>query len=173
MELTQLLPEKMFVYPVARASVQGRHNYVVKLNDTTTVPLKRTFAKDAKKAYAFPDEGGKVAGVMETMLDNPFYKNEDLWDKTAKGNWLNAKQEIISKPLLSLQTYLEIIHNKDKGFYTSNKNVSMAFHFERGGKDTSPTYLERFKVYLEDGTNIFTSKKIEDQIAMLCLKASF
>lgn len=161
------IPSSMFVYPVDRLSPQGRHDYFFTKPDGTKIPAKRTFAKRAEKRYCFPlsADGMKIDTGMDELIDNPF-QNEEFAKKHVKDNWTSRYEELISKEEITLQTYLEVMHNRPPGTYTGEKRINGVFNAE--AKENN--YLEGYSVPLDDGTNIFTSDNPDDVLAMLCMK---
>lgn len=163
------LPSKMFVYPGPRVSPQGRNNYSFVRSDGTQVPAGRTFARKADKRYCFPlDKSGmKLKTGLDTLIDNPF-QNEEFVNKYVKDQWASRVDELTGKEQITMQTYLEVVHNRKPGTYTDEKQISQPFDVE--AKEN--TFFEKYSVSLKDGTNIFTSDTIDGQIAMLCMKMS-
>lgn len=170
MEVSSLIPQKMFVMPVPRVSPQGRHNYSFVKSDGTQVPAGRTFARRAEKRYCFPlsSDGMKIDTGLDTMVDNPFASNDEFANKYIKDQWIDRKEMLTTKEQITLQTYLEVVHNRPPGTYTSEKKVRKALDTEA----TDNNFFENFSVALEDGTNVFTSDTIEGQLSMLLMKVS-
>lgn len=164
------IPSKLFVYPVNRASVQGRHAYQFELEDGTTRPAGRTFARDATKSYSFPSSADNTTldTGLEKMVTNPFLNSEN--EQYIGSHWLDQKDDLTDEsknPELSIQTILEVIDNVPKGEYTSRRSAVKAFDTS---KDRKSTFLERFRVQLKDGTNVFTADTKDGRLSILLLK---
>lgn len=163
------LPSSMFVYPGPRVSPQGRNNYAYVRPDGTSIPAGRTFHRKAEKRYCFPlsKDGMKINTGLDELIDNPF-TNEEMIAKYVKDQWQSQTSMLREKNQITLQTYLEVLHNRPPGFYTNEKKVYRAFDVD--AKEN--TFFESYSVALSDGTNVFTSESIDGQLAMLVMRAN-
>lgn len=168
MEVISVIPDKMFVMPVPKVSPQGRHNYSFVKPDGTKIPAGRTFARRAEKRYCFPlsSDGMKIDTGLDVLVDNPFAENAEFSNKYIKDQWIDKKEMLVTKEQITLQTYLEVIHNRPPGTYTSEKKVRKALDSDA----VENNFFENFSVAFEDGTNVLTSETIEGQLAMLLVK---
>lgn len=169
----------VFVLPVKRVSVQGRGNYTISLPDGTKVPAERTFHRDVQKTFAFASnkEGTKLITGLEKLIDNPYYQQEldDLPEEIRpKGDWAIKYEELLKpRQQITLQTFYEVLDNVPLGTYTSEKSkITMvnSFGFNSMFKEWTPTYLENFRIYLKDGTNVFTNKTSRGRLAIQLLR---
>lgn len=159
----------MFVYPGPRVSPQGRGNYTYVRSDGTQIPAGRTFHRKAEKRYCFPSskDNTKINTGLEELIENPF-QSDEMIAKYVKDQWQDKADMLKAKDQITLQTYLEVMHNRPPGFYTNEKKVAKAFDTEA----TANSFFESFSVALADNTNVFTSDSIEGQLAMLLMKAN-
>lgn len=165
-EESGFLPSSMFVYPGPRLSVQGRGEHVFVKQDGTKVPAGRTFHKNATKDYCFPLEsnGLRLDTGLDEFIDNPF-KIKDFADKWIRDYW-TTEERLRTDDTITKQTYLEVMHNRPKGTYTSEKKVTKPFDKDA----TESTFLESFRVSLKDGPNVYTIGNPDDEISMILIK---
>lgn len=161
------LPSRMFVYPAPRVSKQGRSNYMYVDDTGRTIPAGRTFARKAVKSYCVPlaPDGMKLNTGLNELIDNPFL-NEEFALKNIRDQWLDRKDHLQSSEQITMQTYLEVMHNRPPGTYTDEKKAGL---MDNETKENN--FFERYSVSLSDGTNVFTSDTIEGQLGMIVMKA--
>lgn len=169
---------KLFVLPVPRVSVQGRSNYTFKYGDGTEIPSGRTFARGVEKIYAFAGtkDGQKVVSGLEELIDNPYYEqefNKVPQDIAMGSEWVDKFNLIKTREKIPLQTFYEILDNQVEGVYTTTKSgVTMATGMGNANsvKNWVPTFLENFRIYLQDNTNFFTNQTSRGRLAIQLLK---
>lgn len=169
----------IYVLHVQRQSVQGRHNYSVDLGNGTTVSAGRVRAKGVQIPIGFVRKKG--TNILDTgldeLIDNPYYERElnDIDDHYKPGSkWVDRYPEIMKREKIDLQTYYEILDNVPQGHYTSvcgTKTMAEIGPDAEALKESKPTFLERFKVYLKEGTNRFTNTTQRGRLGIqACLK---
>lgn len=165
------LPEKMFIYPVQRESVQGRNNYMFVKADGSKVPANRTFSRGAHKYYSFPSSADNMSIVtgMNEQMDNPF--KMEAHQVHIGSSWHDRAKELIERDSISVQQYLEVMDNQEPGTYTSTKRITQPFK-QRAADKWEATFLERFRFSFEDNTNVLVSTNPEHRIAMMMARVS-
>jgi len=167
------MAEKIYVVSVFRQSAQGRHNYEFVADNGTSIPTNRTKARGATPCFTFQREGTKLITGLEEMVPNDFFDKDkeelglddtwaSTWDTTIRG----AKN-------ITKQTYLEILDKVSRGTYTvhvTTPTMAQAYSDINLMKNLSnKTYLEGFKIYLQEGTNVFSSDTSRGRLAIqLC-----
>lgn len=163
---------KVYVLPVQRQSVQGRSNYTFGTKNGE-VNAERTFARGVKKVFPFAGntDGTALATGLETYIENPYFEqdyNNLSEELRPKSNWRLKLEEIKTQEQITLQTLYEILDNVPEGTYSplkagvsmSSSNMAIAL------KTWTPTFLENFRIYLEDGTNVFTNETQRGRLAI-------
>lgn len=172
--------KRIHVVKVPRISYQKRNNYTVVGPDGTRRPANRQMARKVTRPFGFISDGNNEK-VLRTGLDeyviNPFYGVNDLDEIPAsyrpKGSWENKWDDIRKKSKLTRQTLYEILDNVDEGTYRSDRNMPVMTSpnvSARRIENIEPTFLETFKVHLNEGTNVFKNSSQRGRLGILVLE---
>jgi hypothetical protein len=170
----------MYINPVNRISVQGRHKqvYTILGEDNTSIPTK-TMNKNKEfgvgSSYKFPYDPEKkrlITGLDEVIYNE--FKGMNPEEVIRKYNLPNTWRELIPKIVkedkITKQTLFEILDKVDPDYYNSNVNYSI---FDRNSikmiGEYSPTFLQLFSLILYDHANYFDDSTPRGRMAMqLC-----
>lgn len=165
----------IYVLHVQRRSVQGRHNYSVDLGNGTTVSAGRVRAKGVQIPFGFVRKTG--TNILDTgldeMIENPFYERElnELDDAVKPGShWIKDYDSIKERESIDKQTYFEILDNVPAGTYTSvcgSRTMAEVGANPDEVRDHKPTFLEKFSIYLKEGTNVFRNDTQRGRLGQL------
>lgn len=151
----------VYVKSVVRPSIQKRTDYEV-----DGVKVNKTKAKGAKtqlKVQRSASTKRLKTGLTE-VIDNPYYKSQasDMPSSWSFEDW-NKVTELEEIPR---QWVMEIKHNVPKGTYRDDP-----FPFEITNNYV-PTYMQKLRIYLNDGTTIFDRNIPEQEIMYYALLAT-
>ena len=158
--------KKIYVLPVPRESAQGRGSYSLVSSSGNYIPMGRQVAKGVTITLGFVERAESPSRLytgLDDLVTNPYYEQElgSLPSDIRPGTLWEAKYPTISKmEKISKQTLFEILDNVPENFYTASKNIGGMYTMYDGTTDNKeqPNFLEKFKIYLEDGVNVFTSE---------------
>lgn len=168
--------ERIFVTNVPRKSVQGRDQYAYRLDDGTAISSGRTRSRGISIPFGFIKRGKTLATGLDEMVDNPFYDleltelNSDL---KIGSNWFGKYDSVKAVKMISRQMLYEILDDVSEGTYTSQINtpsMSEVLTDTNMLKDVRRTYLEGFRIYLNEGTNVFDSSTTRGRLAIQVCK---
>lgn len=165
----------IYVLHVERQSVQGRHNYSVDLGSGTQVSLGRVRAKGIKIPFGFVKRKGTniLDTGLDVMIENPYYSRDlnELDQEFKPGsNWVDKYDSIKDREQIDKQTYYEILDNVPQGYYTSVCNMRTMVEIGADAqalRDSHPTFLEKFSVFLNEGVNTFPSTSQRGRLGQL------
>lgn len=165
--------QKLFVVHVPRTSAQGRHNYEYVREDGTTISMGRTRSKGISIPFTFVRNGNQLLTGLDELIDNPYYELSK--DQVSFGsNWFSNFETIISKKQITLQMLYEILDDMVPGTYTSTTNSPLMSQIMNDVKVAdrlnNPSELEQFKIWLQEGTNVFSSDTSRGRLAIQLLK---
>lgn len=158
----------MFVNPVERISVQGRHEQMY-INSTGDMkPMKRTMANDTYKKYHFPLDSntGKLRTGLDETISNPYFGRNPK-ELAVGSNWREKIKDIVEKREITKQTYFEILDNREEGFYNSD---AMSFSLRKRGPNDKQTFLQGFSIILYDRPNPFSDDTPRGRLAQQLVK---
>lgn len=152
---------KIYVRPVPRPSVQGRHTFTNKAGKK----LGYTKAKGASTHFQIPSNPrtGKLNLPFDEKLKNPWFaeKEEDI-SPVLNTQWVN--NGVWRKKIISKQEYFEIKHGREPGFYNYDAPTERN-NYGRGtvnGKHLS--YLQNLTRVFVDGENLLDLSNPDDEI---------
>lgn len=152
---------KVYVRPVPRNSVQGRHL----LTNNAGKKLGYTKAKGAATTLTIlPNPNtGKLNLPFGQRMENPYFANtEDEIDPILTNEWV--QNGVWKRNQISKQEYFEIKHGRSPGFYAFD-NLGERKSFGRGSKSgDEQTYLQRLRRKFIDGRNELNLSIPEDEI---------
>lgn len=110
---------------------------------------------------------------LDEVIDNPFYERElnELDDSNKPGShWVDKYDSLKQREKIDLQTYYEILDNMPQGTYTSVSGLKTMAEIGTDVetmKATKPTFLDKFNVFLSEGTNIFANDSQRGRLGQL------
>ncbi len=168
--------EKIYVASVPRKSVQGRDQYSYKNDDGTSIPAGRTKAKGVSIPVGFIQRGNTLITGLDEMVINPFYGmelNEVPQDLKIGANWYSKFGMISGQKSISRQTLYEIYDDVAEGTYTSQVNIPSMAEIMNDAKRLAAveyTELASFRIYLNEGINVFDSSTSRGRLAIQVCK---
>lgn len=168
------MKKTIIVKPVPRISAQNRHEYYYR-DGETAIPAGRTKARNASDRYGFVSakDGKNLKTGMDKIIVNPYYNKsiDELPENIRpKGEWEMEYASLVNTEKITLQTYLEIVHNQPKGTYSSVRTMPDMTKMTPLKKEHVSSFLEEFGYRLVDGTNIITSGTPDSDLALLVLE---
>lgn len=168
------MKKTIIVKPVPRISAQNRHEYYYR-DGETAIPAGRTKARNAADRYGFVSakDGKNLKTGMDKIITNPYYNksiDEVAENIRPKGEWELQYEQLSSTEKITMQTYLEIVHNQPKGTYSPVRTMSDMTKMKPLNKEHLSSFLEEFGCRLVDGTNIFTSGTPDNDLAILVVE---
>lgn len=174
-------PEKtVFVVPVPRTSYQKRGNYTVISPKGTRLPANRQMARGVSRPFGFVTIAGNpstLATGLDDHISNP-YLDKNLEEIPARyrprDSWENKFKNIKKEKTITRQMLYEIIDNVPEGFYTSKKNtplMSASTATADTFKAVQPSFLEEFKIHLNEGTNSFSNTSQRGRLGIQILES--
>lgn len=166
----------LWVNPVERISLQGRHKQVYTINTGSgimpTVSMHKSKELNTTAEYAFPVnyQTNKLQTGLNVMIDNPLYgmSPEEVFDQYEIGpKWQNLIPDIVKSNNIKKQTWLEIKHSVDPDYYTDRIGYTMSnmpSDMKEWGKDK--TYLQSLKLILYPRPNSFSSETPRQELLM-------
>lgn len=166
----------LWVNPVERISLQGRHKQVYTINTGSgimpTVSMHKSKELNTTAEYAFPVnyQTNKLQTGLNVMIDNPLYgmSPEEVFDQYEIGpKWQNLIPDIVKTSNIKKQTWLEIKHSVDPDYYTDRIGYTMSnmpSDMKEWGKDK--TYLQSLKLILYPRPNSFSSETPRQELLM-------
>lgn len=177
---------KIIVVPVQRESVQRRHLTPVRFFD----PISRKYietgkasnknkAKDSVESIGFYENPGtgKYRTGLDEMVVNEFKGQDPVTIKTFRNlsdAWIPILEKVVEQDKISRQMYYEILDGVEPNYYTSV--MSQRFIGDMSSLDVKKprTFIEKFRVTLYDGANVFTADTQRGRFAIQAIKnASF
>jgi hypothetical protein len=161
----------LFVNPIDRISVQGRHlqMFMIEDKDGNAIPTARMnkvreeyIAHQFKFPADFRNTNLLYTG-FEQLITNPYKDLEvsELMSEFGLGDkWSLFAEKIVKQDKLTKQTYFEIKHGKEPNYYTNVKS----------GDYKNPTYIESLKLLLYPRPNRFTTETPDSEIKIELLK---
>lgn len=174
----------IYVNPVERISVQGRHNQIFTVKDASgqLVPggrmnKQKEFGAASEYSFPFNPNTNKLQTGLDVMIKNPFEGLEPKEIQSKYGlppGWGNILPELVKQSKISKQTYFEIKDSVDPDFYTATVNGQQTiFNSPRNLENLpAPNYLQRFKIILYDGPNYFEDTTPRGRLAMQLCKVN-
>lgn len=155
------MSKTVFINAVPRTSVQKRHEYTHwngrKMNVNKAKGAGTTFSISVSAAKKELNTG------FDKMVDNQWYFEKEK-EVELPSAWTGS--QIWKKKRITLQNFLELKHNKPKGFYTSIAPPAFPpVKYEY-------TYLQLFKYFLKDGMTILHLDDPKDELMYYCALAS-
>jgi hypothetical protein len=170
--------EIVYVRHVPRQSAQGRHAYTFVTSDGNSIPAQKARASGVSVPLGFlrDAESGLLITGLDEMLDNPYYEQNlsDLPSDMIPGSeWRDKYEKIMQMSKISRQTLYEIKDNVAEGTYTAvcgnllmnSPNITID-----SMKAVKPSFLEAFKIYMQEGTSTFTNDSSRGRLAIQVLK---
>jgi len=145
----------IFVNPVERVSVQGRHlqMFMIEGKDGSVIPtarMNKVREEEVPHQFKFPvdlnNPTGSVYTGFEKVIENPFKgmsPEEVMSDYGLNDKWADFITKLVNQDKISKQIYYEIKHGKNPGFYTSVKSQD----------PKNPNYIETVKLILKQRQN--------------------
>jgi len=173
----------LFVNPLARVSVQGRHNQTYTMRSDNgeliaTQSMKKNKEFDCTDRFSFPynPSTSRLETGLDETISNPL-KDKDPLEVISKYNlqkeWQPILDKILEHPEISKQTYFEIISGVKPDFYTSQVNGTM-FQSRPNDEHDKPSFLQKFELILYDRPNRFvddgTKKTARERLCMELIK---
>jgi hypothetical protein len=158
----------LFINPIPRQSVQGRHQKYFINSTGDKIETKDTMAENVYKTYHFPlsPTSGRLVTGLNELVPNPYLglKPETL---TVGSFWRNKMAELVNKPQILKQTLFEIKFNREEGFYNDE-----AKHYEmrKRKSEDKDSYLQSFSILLYDRPNRFDDTTERGALAMQLAK---
>ena len=149
--------EKIFVMSVPKVSVQGRTHYEYRGSEGNSQAIGRSRARGVSIPIQFPRQDNRLITGLDETITNPFKGLE-----CKASNWLEKWDKIDKADELSLQQVYEIKDNVPAGTYTSVVTTPTMASASSSPKqveriESERTFLEGFRCYLEEGTNVFSA----------------
>lgn len=149
--------EKIFVLSVPRVSVQGRSHYEYRGSEGNSQAIGRSKARGVVIPIQFYRQDNRLITGLDENITNPFKGLE-----CKASHWLENWDKIEKADELSLQQVYEIKDNVPAGTYTSvvtTPTMTTAMNSPKQAErvEAERTFLEGFKCYLEEGTNVFSA----------------
>lgn len=149
--------KKIWVNPVQRISVQGRHKQVYTIvtgeEVLPTQTMNKTKEEGVPSFYHFPidNERRKIISPLQNIEVNPFY-NMDISDIVSmyglSTDWNNHLESVVKQRQILKQTLFEIKHGVAPGFYTHDVKYLMT------NLPKDPAEYQQARVFLQDLTLI-------------------
>lgn len=137
-----------------KISAQGLHNWTSN-GKPDGKPLNKT--KNGTAGYIYGPlphaKKGRLTTGLDVVIENPF-TDKDIEALSPEWQYLKGRKQI------TRQEWLEVKHNRPKGFYTSEVWIK-----EKHGYDDKMTFMQKFKYNLNDGTTILDTENIMDELA--------
>lgn len=172
----------LFVYPVLKTSVVGRHNSIaVRRSDGHTIQRKNGRSAGIQIPLVFEKDSQTnlfISG-LEKLVPNPFHTDANPNWANFPPSWSTEKERIESQEEITLQEYYEILDRVPKGTYTSmsgNKNMAQLSLNRKAYDQQTPTFLDEFTYYFSTDTcNVLdTNNGKRDRFAIqLCKNSKF
>lgn len=165
--------QKVYVVHVPRTSAQGRHTYEYKRDDGTTISMGRTRSKGISIPFSFVRNGNQLVTGLDELIDNPYYElsKEQV---NFGSNWFSNFDTVTSQKQITLQMLYEIMDDMAVGTYTSTTNTPVMSQIMNDVKIAdrlnNQSELEQFKIWLQEGTNVFSSDTSRGRLAIQLLK---
>jgi hypothetical protein len=170
----------MYINPVERTSVQGRHKQVFtvisengELIPSKTMRKNKEFGTSDIFSFPFDSKNNKLYTGLDELIPNEFFDLDpvDVISKYALGEeWYAVMEKIVKSKTIKRQTMFEIIDGVRPDFYTAEVNGTV---FRKDYKRTDlkgPNYLQDFALVLYDGPNYFESTTSRGRLAMQLAK---
>jgi len=179
---------KLIVRPVIRSSdPQGRrlqkHVMVDHLGSVLETSMNKTKEFETIENFTFDSDNNKLVTGLDELIPNKLKGSEpmEIINKYALDDtWsIDQLKVILSSDNITKQTYYEIIDGMSRNFYTSKRPYSKIlpnsiFHYpsnDKGdGNADDRTFLQKFKVTLVDGSNVFDDSTITGRFSILLLQ---
>jgi hypothetical protein len=110
---------------------------------------------------------------MNKIVLNPYYdlRIDDVPENIRpRGEWELKYDKISSQEKITLQTYLEIVHNQPEGTYSPVCTAPPMSKMKPLSRDQQATYLEDYGKRLVDGTNVIESGSQDGDLALLVVE---
>jgi hypothetical protein len=156
----------IFVNPVERVSVQGRHlqMFMIEGKDGSVIPtarMNKVREEDVAHQFKFPVDLNNPTGSIYTgfdrVIENPFKgmaAEEVMSEYGLNDKWADFVTKLVNQDKISKQVYYEIKHGKNPGFYTNIKSQD----------PKNPNYIETVKLILYPRPNRFTTETPDSEI---------
>lgn len=162
--------------PVPRVSFQRRNNYTVLGPGGQRLPANRQMARGVSRPFGFvghPNSPTLLITGLDDYVSNPYYQKnkEDIpLEYRLHGAWEAQWDRIVKEQQITRQTLYEIMDKVPEGTYTSMRNqplMTSPLANVDNFKKVVPTFLETFKVYLHEGTNVFVNSSQRGRLGIL------
>ena len=170
----------LFVNPVERISVQGRHKQVYTINSSMgvvpTVSMKKTKELGTTFSLQFlPNpQTGKLQTGLNVMISNYILKDRDPQEVIDQYNlselWRDIIPKIVKQDNIKKQTWFEIKHGVDPNYYTDEYTYSMTRMPTDLKKWGEKTFLQGFKYILYPRPNRITNESPRQELAIEAIK---
>jgi len=168
----------IYVNPVSRPSVQGRHKqvYTILAENSEIVPLRgmnknKEFGVTEEYTFPFNIDKNRLETGLDMSIRNDFYQMDvdDIIKKYAlSSDWATHLERIVKSDKIKKQTLFEILDAVPYNYYTSEVNGSI-YKNEYKRLDEPPNYLQTFSIILYDGPNYFEDTSSRGRLAIqLC-----
>lgn len=168
----------IYVNPVIRPSVQGRHKqaYTVRsdngelIQTTTTMNKTKEFGAHSEFNFPYNPNTNKLHTGLSEMIVNDFKglePSEIMSKYNLSTEWQEVLTHLVKQDKIKKQSLFEIMDGVIPEFYTDDVNGTI---FTNRTKDfEKPTFLQSFKIILYDGPNYFEDTTQRGRLAMqLC-----
>jgi len=179
---------KLIVRPVIRSSdPQGRrlqkHVMVDHLGSVIETSMNKTKEFETIENFSFDANDNKLITGLDKLIPNKLKGSEPMEvinNYALDDSWtVEQLKVILSADEITKQTYYEIIDGMSRNYYTSKRPYSKIlpnsiFHYpsnnKADGNADDRTFLQKFKVTLVDGSNVFDDSTIEGRFSILLLQ---
>ena len=172
----------IFVNPVERISVQGRHKQVYVINSSQgvvpTVSMRKSKEIGTTSTLQFlPNPNtGKLETGLNVLINNYILKGQDpdaiLTEYNLSESWREIIPKLVKQDKIKKQTWFEIKHGVEPDFYTDDYSFSMTnlpTDLSEWGKKT---YLQAFKFILYPRPNRISNESPRQELAFELMKVS-
>lgn len=170
----------LYVNPVERESVQGRHRqvYTVISPNGEVVPtkgMKKTREDNTGFVvqFALNPHTGRLQTGLDELIDNPFKDREVSTlesQYSLHSSWRPILENLVTQDKITEQRYLEILAGVMPDYYTSEAKYTI-FNWTGNLKDKpQTTFLQDFYITLYPRPNKFTSDTPRGRLALKLIK---
>lgn len=174
----------IYVNPVDRIPTQGRDQQSYNFIDPKTQqlikgkPMRKTRETGTEAVYMFqPNQyTGKYNTGLDEKIVNPF-KDSTVDFMMSEYNlplkWRDELNKVVEAKEITKQTYYEILHAQEPGFYRSDfilENTIFKWTPGKNVKDKQFSFIDTFRITLYDGANRFTDETPRGAMAIQLIK---
>lgn len=168
--------KRISVVKVPHVSFQKRGNYTINLGDGRRLAANRQMARGVNRPFGFvgnPNSPTMLITGMDEYVINPYF-NRNLEDIPLqyhpRDGWAEKFKEVRAKEKVTRQMLYEIMDNVPEGYYSSvRKQPLMTSSMANADtfRKTEQSFLETFKVFLHEGTNVFENRTQRGRLGIL------